>query len=246
MAAAGTGATLRQVTTPSLPDWTWDETVLAYELYLRDYAPGGRYADDAHLPVQALSAELRALPLHPAAVRALPRFRNPVGVARKVQNLMHAATGKGAENNSAIDRAVVAHYTDLAVVPRVAAAIRLGASEAPAQAADDEDHGSEEGGLLYRWHAARERDRRLVAKKKQQALASGQPLTCEVCGLDVSAKYGTDAGTAIECHHRRPLADGQRTTRLADLALVCPTCHRVLHAAKPWASVDDLRSRLGR
>lgn len=231
---------------PALPDWSWDETVLAYDLYLREYAPTGRYADQSHAAVRALSEELRALPLHHPDVRANPRFRNNAGVARKIQNLMHAATGHGSANNSAVDRRVVSELTDSADVARLARALRIGAAEAPpTPVADEQEHEGEEGGLLYRWHAARERDRKLVAKKKKAVLDAGLPIVCEGCGLDVSHKYGTEAGAVIECHHRLPLAAGKRTTRLSDLALVCPTCHRVLHSARPWMTLQDLRHRLG-
>lgn len=238
------------MTTPqvSLPDWTWDETVLAYELYLRDYADPIKYPDGTHSAVRSLSVELRNLPQHPSDIRANPRFRNSDGVARKIQNLMYAATGRyGSPHGSAMDRRVVATLTDQDDTRRIAAALRIAATEVPTTPVEDEDEqDGEEGGLLYRWHVARERDRKLAARKKKEATDSGQPILCEGCGLDVSAKYGTQVGAVIECHHRLPLSAGKRTTRLVDLALVCPTCHRVLHFSKQWLSVDELRQRLGR
>jgi 5-methylcytosine-specific restriction protein A len=50
----------------------------------------------------------------------------------------------------------------------------------------------------------------------------------------------------LECHHRKPLASlrpGQRT-RLSDLALVCPNCHRMLHRMSDPSDVDGLRDRI--
>ena len=52
----------------------------------------------------------------------------------------------------------------------------------------------------------------------------------------------------IECHHIKPLhtlAEAQ-TTRLEDLALLCSNCHRMVHARRPWLTVDDLKSLLSR
>jgi 5-methylcytosine-specific restriction protein A len=49
----------------------------------------------------------------------------------------------------------------------------------------------------------------------------------------------------IEAHHILPLAQaGATTTRLADLALVCSNCHRMLHRAAPWISPAQLQERL--
>ena len=76
------------------PHWSSDETVLALELYLQhaDQVPG------PHDPrVVQLSKTLRQLPIHPAAARK-DTFRNPEGVAFKLQNLRSVATGKGLQN----------------------------------------------------------------------------------------------------------------------------------------------------
>lgn len=149
-----------------LPE-TWSETVLAYELYLRDYADAARYADGSHDAVRALSDEVRALPIHPPAIRAIPRFRNPGGVARKIQNLMWFATGKklGSAHASDTDGRVVEALTDPDAVRRIAKATRIAVAYVPQGPIEDEDElGAPEGELLYRWHASRERDRKLVKR----------------------------------------------------------------------------------
>jgi hypothetical protein len=232
-----------------LPNWTWDETVLAYDLYLREYADPLRYPDGSHALVQALSALLRGLPLHPMWARADPRFRNPDGVARKIQNLMWRATGEqyGSPNTSATDVRVVAEMQDAQEVQRIAAAIR-DASADLADAVMDPDEAeapeSVEGAVLEYRHKRRERDRKLVQRKKDELLKAGKPLLCEACGVDVAGEYDLVTGAVIECHHRLPLANGVRVTKLSDLALVCPTCHRALHSRSRWQSVDDLRKHL--
>jgi HNH endonuclease len=88
-----------------------------------------------------------------------------------------------------------------------------------------------EGRLLMRSHFARERDRRLVQSKRNEALQKLGKLSCEVCGGDFSALYGTLSGGAIECHHTMPVAALRRggKTHIDDLALVCANCHRILH-----------------
>ncbi|WP_352230624.1 MULTISPECIES: HNH endonuclease [Asaia] len=30
-------------------------------------------------------------------------------------------------------------------------------------------------------------------------------------------------------------------TKLSDLALLCANCHRMIHARRPWLSLDELR-----
>ena len=233
----------------SLPNWTWDETVLAYEAYLSDYADPLRYPDAAHPAVRRLSTLLRQLPLHPHAVRADPRFRNPNGVARKIQNLMWEATGHtaGSANSSSMDVRVVAELTDPGLVKRIAAAIGDASSQigdAPVLAVDGDGDGAVEGAILEYRHRRRERDRKIVQRKKDQLLRAGKPLACEACGMDVAGHYDLAAGSAVECHHLLPLASGERTTRLSDLALVCPTCHRALHSQARWPSVQALREHL--
>jgi 5-methylcytosine-specific restriction protein A len=48
----------------------------------------------------------------------------------------------------------------------------------------------------------------------------------------------------IECHHLLPLAElaRERLSRLADLALVCSNCHRMVHRKRPRLSLDRLAS----
>ena len=222
------------------PDWTWDEQLLAFDLYRRVGA-----TSDMHPEVQALSAALRALPLHPEDARA-PTFRNPAGVARKLADIhthRPGYTGKPT-NGSALDEAVWAHFgSDTGTVRRVAEQIRSITTRLPPE--DDEDEVSEarpEGRLLYRLHRRYERDPNL--KKRKVALARRRgTLRCEACGADPSALYALPGGTILECHHLTPLAStGETTTGIADVALLCPNCHRVAHRITPWPSLAQLRA----
>ncbi len=50
----------------------------------------------------------------------------------------------------------------------------------------------------------------------------------------------------FDIHHAQPLAQGQRTTTLADLLVLCPRCHRTVHhrrGAYPL-SLDELRNKI--
>jgi HNH endonuclease len=51
-----------------------------------------------------------------------------------------------------------------------------------------------------------------------------------------------------EVHHRKELSqsDGERTTRLKDLAIICSNCHRMLHCGGDVSSIQQLRTILAR
>jgi 5-methylcytosine-specific restriction protein A len=58
-------------------------------------------------------------------------------------------------------------------------------------------------------------------------------LRCQLCEFDPKTKV---AGTSVhprsllDVHHKKPLSEGERDTRIEDLQLLCPTCHRFAHA----------------
>ena len=106
---------------------------------------------------------------------------------------------------------------------------------------DSEDSGVREGDAKLIWHLARERDKSIVKEKKSRAIADGQ-LNCEVCNFSFQKKFDVDF---IECHHRTPINEGGRITKLSDLALVCANCHRMLHKHidGEYLSVEKLQSK---
>jgi 5-methylcytosine-specific restriction enzyme A len=83
----------------------------------------------------------------------------------------------------------------------------------------------------------------LVAKRKEKALKQHGTSACEVCGFNFEQAYGKRGKGFIECHHTQPLEafakDGGKT-RLDDLALLCANCHRMVHSARPWLTVEEL------
>lgn len=111
---------------------------------------------------------------------------------------------------------------------------------------EPEEASAEEGRLLYRLHRRRERNRALVEKKKAAERKATGRLACGVCDFESSEVYG-EGVEVIDIHHVVPLHEiRESTTSLADLALVCPTCHRVLHAHKPFITPSELRAKRAR
>jgi 5-methylcytosine-specific restriction enzyme A len=179
----------------------------------------------------------------------LEKFRNASGVVLKITNfaaLDPRYPRTGMSRGSRLDAVVWDRYADHPdELRRVADAIRETdeSSLLPnVPEPDEDDIETDEGRLLTRLHRVRERDRQLVGCKKAGVLARDGLLACEVCGFDFAATYGTLGERFIEAHHIMPLAHaGATTTKLADLALVCSNCHRMLDRARPWISPAQLR-----
>lgn len=227
------------------PDWSWDETILALDLYFRC---NGVVPSGSDQRVQQLSHLLRSLPIHPEESKR-PSFRNPDGVAFKLQNLRSVVTGKGLGNVSKVDRAVVARYRqDELEVGRLAALI---SQVAPAVTNEDVREQVEvfsEGEVVTALHRKRERSPQLRKKFLSEKRLKGH-LFCEVCLRNgPSDERLSDA--LFEAHHLNPLAAvGKTETRTKDLALLCASCHRLMHRAISVEGralgVVDLRTLLG-
>jgi 5-methylcytosine-specific restriction protein A len=224
--------------------WLRDERILALDLYLRE----GSSASSSS--IRDLSALLRTFPIE-AELAANPRFRSYASVATKLANFMaiDPSNSGGLTHSSSEDSAVWTEFHgDIDRLRRVASAIREAAIAPstrglPPPPPDCSE--AEEGALLTRMHLARERSQRLVDAKKAKAAAADQ-LVCEICGFSFEAVYGVIGRGFIECHHRLPvseLAPGSKT-RLADLALVCANCHRMIHRRRPWLAIEDLQSKV--
>lgn len=97
-------------------------------------------------------------------------------------------------------------------------------TEAPTAAVDAGDIVWREGRRRYITHLLAERSRALVAFLK----AATAPV-CDVCGEDTFARYGVPV---IDAHHRTPLSawTEDHEVTAGDIALVCPNCHRAVHA----------------
>ncbi|HET8940704.1 MAG TPA: HNH endonuclease [Rudaea sp.] len=97
-------------------------------------------------------------------------------------------------------------------------------------------------------HTRLERSSALVAalKKDRMARHNGR-LPCEVCGFDFLENYGPIGAGFAEAHHKISLAEspeGGRIASLADLAVVCSNCHRMLHRHPEYPNIESLRNRV--
>ena len=99
--------------------------------------------------------------------------------------------------------------------------------------------------ILTKLHTVRERDRKLVERRKARALREQGRLACATCGFDFQKAYGERGRGFIECHHTRPVetlaVEGQKVSE-ADLELLCSNCHSMIHAARPWLSLGELKA----
>jgi 5-methylcytosine-specific restriction protein A len=227
----------------AFPAWSRDELILALDLYLKSH----RMLDDTSEEVIELSRLLNKLPIHSSRPEH-ERFRNPNSVHMKLANFAAIDPqypGKGLQAVGKLDREIWNRYHDKpAEVSRLANKIRTEVSSFSFSPEDDEEEIAE-GRLLYRLHRSRERDPRIVRKKKAIVLKATGHLACEACGFDFEMTYGEIGKGFAECHHKTSLSDtGPTKTRLKDLAIVCPNCHRILHRVRPWKMVEELRETI--
>ena len=219
-----------------------DEVVLALELYLRD----GVVSLAACRP---LSEELRSFPIE-GHLAARPSFRNPPSVRSKLYNLqwLDPDGGNGRANAGARTIAVWEEFGgDRSLVEAEATTIRRAIADATSSAESSGEDGYEvdETGVRIVAHRRRERDARLVRRKRDQILRRTGALACEACGFDSKAEWGIEG--IIECHHLRPLSEVEPGTKtsLADVRLLCPNCHRLVHSRHPkWLTWDELLGRV--
>jgi 5-methylcytosine-specific restriction protein A len=74
-----------------------------------------------------------------------------------------------------------------------------------------------------------------------------QGTVCKGCGKDPAQTYGPIAAGMVEAHHLRPLSDlaaGETVTfdPRTDFAVLCPTCHRVIHRLEDAGDLEALRA----
>ena len=235
------------------PPWSRDELILALDFYLihREHTPGKQSAEIAEL-----SAILNQMAQALGADRD-KTYRNSNGVYMKLMNFRrfdpdYTKEGKvGLQRGNRLEGELWSYYAgDVALLSSVSQAIRKTVQDGELRGdLPDFEDGSEEaveGRVLTALHTRRERNRRLVDRKKSQVRKRDGRLKCEACGFDFEETYGDRGQGFIECHHVKPLHTlaEARTTRLDDLVLLCSNCHRMVHARRPWLTVDDLRSVL--
>lgn len=232
------------------PPWTYDELLIALDYYLDN-------ADDYFSPNGEGILELTGKISGVAKVLGLTgseTLRNTNGVSMKLLNFRARDPNhdtKGLNRGNKLEETVWAEYAhDPVALKKVVASIldvtQSAAAENVSVLPDDDLTEAREGRLLTRVHRFRERNIAIVKRKKTSYLKRHGHLCCEACGFDFQATYGKRGDGFIECHHTKPVSEliTGETTKLADLVLLCANCHRMVHAARPWWTVGELRTAL--
>lgn len=225
------------------PKWTREEVILALDLY---FDCSDRIPSASDYRVVALSNLLRSFPHYSEAARK-ESFRNPDGVAFKLQNLRQVATGKGLGNVSQTDREV---WDELGSFPEkvraLSALIRSGIQTLHKIREEEAEYVIfAEGRIVTATHLRRERSAKIRTRLISQRIKDGG-LFCDICAKTPGKVSPDLAESLYEAHHILPLASGaERVTKLSDMALLCACCHRLAHRViakkRRWLSVDELR-----
>lgn len=229
------------------PKWHKDEIILALDLYFK-LESGKIHAGNPE--VIELSRVINQLPIYEIKPDEL-KFRNPNGVSLKLSNFLaidESHAGKGMSSYSRLDAEIFNEFKeDKKRLSQIAETIKTTVNNPTLKLAlshieneEEEEDGAKEGGILYKLHKLRERNKKMVSKKKKESLKKLGKLECEICGFDFHVKYGDLGFGFIECHHKVPLyaLDSVTETKLDDLALVCSNCHRMLHRKKSMEILD--------
>ena len=226
------------------PNWTREEVIMALDLF---FDGNGAIPGPNDSKVIALSNLLRAFPHHNIAARK-ESFRNPDGVAFKLQNIRKVVTGKGLGNVSKMDREVCEELANDPIRTRQIAELIRSGVEVSAEIPDEvnEDELFNEGRVVTETHLRRERVpklRKLLITQRRAA----EKMYCDICGCESQSKDETIGNSIFEAHHLLPLSAGkERTTQIRDLALLCANCHKMVHKAisksKLWLTLDQART----
>jgi 5-methylcytosine-specific restriction protein A len=235
------------------PKWHRDEIILTLNLYFQ--LDSGKM--NANSPeVIEISELLNNLPIH--RVRSdSQKFRNPNGVALKLGNFKYFDSdykGIGLKGGSKLDKEVFDEFcVDRQKLQQIAKKIKLSVQSNAVRSAlydlseeQDDCLVVKEGAVIYKLHKLRERNPEINKRKKAQYLKKFGKLDCEVCGVDFYVRYGQIGKGYIEAHHKVPLSqlEVSADTTMADLALVCSNCHRMLHRGINDLSVESLKNLL--
>lgn len=232
------------------PNWVRDELILALDMYMQNpRSPPGKSSPE----VRELSNQLNQLNAMLGRTGGQD-FRNPNGVYMKVMNFRRfdpsfASLGKSGLRHGGAEEEDV--WNEFASDPKQLAATAQAIRSALSQSAQivvsaefDDVEEAQEGRLLAVLHYRRERSRKLVKARIKRAIEETGELRCEACDMSFSERYGEWGDRFMEVHHTRPLhtLEEGRVTPLAELALVCSNCHRMIHRRRQWLTVAELVS----
>ncbi|MBZ5720635.1 MAG: HNH endonuclease [Acidobacteriia bacterium] len=111
---------------------------------------------------------------------------------------------------------------------------------------DDDEAAFPEGRELFLKHRARERNPAVVRHAKTLFLRRHGRFFCQACGFDFERVYGELGRGVIEAHHTTPVSElsSGAKTKVSDIALICPNCHRMVHRKRPWLTINQLQTIL--
>lgn len=93
-------------------------------------------------------------------------------------------------------------------------------------------------------HYVRERVPKLHKAKLVAMIKKYGHLKCECCDTIGDAFMPEIRKSIFEIHHIKPLSKGLRINGLDDLALLCASCHRLIHATNPLQIVEEFKQSL--
>jgi 5-methylcytosine-specific restriction protein A len=236
------------------PTWLRDELILALDVYLR-YA--GSPPPKGSPEIAELSETLNRLGRY-LGIATADRFRNINGAYMKLMNFRRfdpvftQAGKRGLSRGGHAEEDIWNEFaSDPARCHAVAQTIRqvlegVQPGETIAELSGDEIEEAAEGRVITALHRSYERSTRLVQARKQIALRKFGRLACEACGFDFQVCYGDRGEGFIECHHTRPVHElrPDEKTKASDLRLLCANCHRMVHAKRPWLTIEELMAVL--
>jgi hypothetical protein len=113
---------------------------------------------------------------------------------------------------------------------------------------DSKDEGVD---LDYEEGLRRQAERRFFQRNPQlvQRAKEVYGCVCQVCGFDFSKTYGALGRAFAEVHHLNPLSERPSEewtaavrTNIADVAVLCSNCHRMIHRRRPALSIEQLKA----
>ena len=100
-----------------------------------------------------------------------------------------------------------------------------------------------EGKISERKHIFYERNSKVIQLAKKNFKDKYGSLFCQVCDFDFEKEYGDLGSDFIEAHHTIPVSEMEsgHKTKVEDIAMLCPNCHRMAHKKRPWLNIDELK-----
>ena len=228
------------------PKWTRDELLLTLDFYHKNFP---NIPEQNSGPISSLSKTLRNIKTT-LDKNIDSKYRNENGVYMKLMNFHHINpeySGKGLKRASQLDREIFEEFINKndelsEISEKIQELVNSSDYDPMVNEIIDDDYEGREGKLLTRVHKYRERDPKIIKKKKEQVLKSSGKLECEGCGFNFKVNYGERGEGFIECHHIKPVSKVEKNekTKLVDLILLCSNCHRMVHRKKPWLNLDEL------